>query len=461
MDRDRVFTPFEDCQRWCIQHAVPVLLFIGITALLLWQRSQGWRWDFLVYSMNGQFLFHGGGYMEWYRPPVTPVIMGLLSYPFGQLAAEYCYIALSSLLFFIGSARFADRFDLRLGLLYPLLVTPAATFTAMAHGTEMLAMAFTLLFFADIGRSRSGIWMAGAFLTRYTSGLLVPLGVFGKDRRTLVQSYVLAALPVLAWFGYNWAATGHPLTSIGNSIGLNMVWRSFSQPVDWLGLAQFALIPVVVALHGLRHRDRIETSLRRLWAYVPVMLFGLLSAISYLRTPTKTARYIYPLVLPLAVIGAALGQQRQRLAVVLAVVSLLGSAAMIGARPLAPAAPFQEASERLGTDCMAASDVWPQMNYAGTPTVPAPTPAEMDALLEQGYDAAIFHGYPIEELNASFRIEETLHTTYLVTDGCVPARTIDETYLERLRDRLEYDPVRATPCGAIFHRRCPWSAGEF
>jgi len=38
---------------------------------------------------------------------------------------------------------------------------------------------------------------------------------------------------------------------------------------------------------------------------------------------------------------------------------------------------------------------------------------------------------------------------------------IDETYLERLRDRLEYDPVRATPCGAIFHRRCPWFAGEF
>lgn len=456
MDRDRLYRPIEDLQRWCIRHWLPVLLFLGITALLVGRQATGWAWDFSVYSMNGQYLFHDGIYIEWYRAPMASVAMGLLSFVFGQHGAELAYTALVSTLFFAAAARFAEAYDLRLDLLYPLLVTPFASLHGLSEGTEMLALAFTLLFIADIRRPRSGIWMAGAFLTRYTSVVLVPLGLFGKDRRSLVTSYGLAALPVLAWFGFNWAATGHPLTSIGNSVGLNMVFRYFSEPVPWIGLLQYAAIPMAVAIYGLISRDRIQTSLGRLWQYVPVLLFGLLSSISYLRTPVKTVRYAYFLVFPLAVVGAALSPQRRRIAAVLAAISLVGTAGLFAVNPLPDESRYRPAHAVAG-DCMAVSDAWPYTSYAGTQSIPAGNVTQVERSLRQGYQAIFTFDFPVEDLDVP---NTTVHrrgtTTIVTTDDCLPERVVNTTYFERMGERLGFRPHRATPCGALFGVRCPW-----
>ncbi|EHK01770.1 hypothetical protein HRED_07102 [Candidatus Haloredivivus sp. G17] len=66
---------------------------------MVYQHSQGWAWDFSVYSLNGQYLFHEQVYMEWKRPPLLPVILGFFQYIFSMKASEYVFIVLNSVFF--------------------------------------------------------------------------------------------------------------------------------------------------------------------------------------------------------------------------------------------------------------------------------------------------------------------------------------------------------------------------
>jgi len=64
------------------EEITPLVLvaFVFSTGLMIFQHSRGWAWDFTVYSMIGEYIFHDGIYMEWLRPPVASTIMGLFQF---------------------------------------------------------------------------------------------------------------------------------------------------------------------------------------------------------------------------------------------------------------------------------------------------------------------------------------------------------------------------------------------
>ncbi|MFB6295191.1 MAG: hypothetical protein ABEI97_05500, partial [Candidatus Nanohaloarchaea archaeon] len=194
------------------------------TAVLLYQHALGWHWDFLVYSMNAEYLFHNGAFMEWARPPIVPLLIGVLRFALPGGAAEYGFILASSAVFLYAVHRFAASVDVDRLVLYTLLVTPGMVAAATRAGTELLSLAFLLLFLADRDRGRGGVWLGLAALTRYTNALLLPL-VLVQPRRARLRSAGWAVLPAVPWLAYTWAVTGDALTSPVSFAALNVVLR--------------------------------------------------------------------------------------------------------------------------------------------------------------------------------------------------------------------------------------------
>ncbi|MFB6115634.1 MAG: hypothetical protein ABEK04_05130, partial [Candidatus Nanohalobium sp.] len=184
-----------------------------ITGLLLYQHSMGWNWDFLVYLMNGEYIFHSGNFMEWLRPPVVPFIMGLLQFVFSRTVSGYVFIALTSAAFLYAVHRFTKAYKLDKLVFYVLMLTPAAISFSTREGTEMLGMVFLLLFLADLDEAKSGIWLGLTVLTRYTYGFLLPLVLLQKNPKKITKTFILTGLVGLPLIVYSFFTTGDPFTS--------------------------------------------------------------------------------------------------------------------------------------------------------------------------------------------------------------------------------------------------------
>jgi hypothetical protein len=436
----------------------------AVTALLIYQHSFGWNWDFTVYSMIGDYLFHDGIYMEWYRAPVAPAIMGLLQFVMARALAEYAFILITSLLFLHASFRFCDSYDIDIAIFHPLLLSPFIILHATMTGTEMLSLAFLILFFADLQRSRSGFWLGMAAMTRYTHLILAPFLLLQRDVKTYLRSGLLAAIPVTAWLGYNLLAMGDPFTSIANAYALNVAFRSFSQPPDPVHLFQMTGFALPVILFYLVQRRGAADLLRDRSAWLFLGVAGI-TLYSYLTTPVKPARYLYNLALPAAFIATQAWERLdlpQVLVPLLMLLTIIGGSYTVTTMTDALEDPerYRDAASRVA-DCQAVSDVWPLLAYTGIPTEPISSTERTREQIEEGYRIVLFKGTGGDFLQSHGSIPGfpvLLNTTSIVILGdesvCKPRETMDKTYFQLRAERLGKPGHR--PCSFLLGRFCPY-----
>ncbi len=454
----------ERSRSWVTEHRMTAAVFAAVTVLLIAQRFMGWNWDFMVYMMNGEYLLGSGSYIEWYRGPVAGLILGLFRLIVPRSVASVLFVAGVSALFLHAARTVADRYDLDVDRFYILLVSPFVIMQGTFHGTEMLGLAFAMLFIGELDRPRAGLWLSLAFLTRYTFVFAVPLVLFQWDLWKTMTTYAIAAVPVLSWFGFNWYVLGDPLTSVANSIALNVRLRRIVQAPDlvhfiFLGGLSLAFIAYYIWEDGL---PSIEAILERRWFVL--LVFASLISLSYLRTPVKPLRYLYPFAFPVAVAGARAWDRLDLPGILLAavaVVHLLGGAYLVAGTPAAHPDPYMDAAEYV-EGCQASSNIWPHISYAGKPAEPVPDINGVRQQIEEGYRVVLFLNSPSppfmknESLLASLpTVKET--GSYIVAgheDRCLEPDPVNETYFTFRERRLAAEGIEQD------YRPCPFLLGD-
>src|SRR3989338_9343912 len=86
-------------------------LYLFSTIFFLWQHTTGISWDFTSYVLNAKYIFSNGLYFEWYRAPLMPFMLGILSV-FGWKLAEYLFIVLVSSLYLFSCIKFSKKFGI-------------------------------------------------------------------------------------------------------------------------------------------------------------------------------------------------------------------------------------------------------------------------------------------------------------------------------------------------------------
>lgn len=406
------------------------LYFLAFTSLMIYQHSQGWAWDFIVYSLNGQYLFHEGVYMEWKRPPLLPVILGVLQYVMSMRLAEYIFIVACSAGFLHASFRLGEKYSVEPLYIYVLTMSPMAIFYSTFQGTELLSLVFLALMLADLQKKRSGLWLGLAFLTRYTGAFFAVLLLFQRDPKKTLYSLSVAAAVVFPWLVFNHIVLGHPLASLADTYALDVAERGLETPFEIQDLFLMTGLSIPLALNYLKEREI------RLVDLVMSAMFALV-LLRQVTAKMSVRRYLFEISLPaafLAAKGLNLFKNSRKLIHLIGVLHVLGGLYMVTVfgGPVEPGL-FQAASEEAG-DCVTVSNQWPFMSYAGTPTGPLETHFKSEEeYIEEGFRVVEFD-------NGSYSVEG---------DQCLE-RPFNSTYIERLDEAhgaqiCEYLPVQT--CG--------------
>ncbi len=414
-------------------------VYLLSTGLMVFQHQTGWSWDFLLYSMNGKYLFADGIFMEWLRPPLASFLLGIPQILVSRALAEIIFIITVSTLFLYAAYRVSEEYDLNFEYFYLLLMMPATIYYGTINGTEMLSLAFAMLFLTELDCERSGLWLGLAFLSRYTYGIFIPLVLIQRDIEKSVKTLLISAVPVSLWILFNYVATGHPMKSFANFLGLQLFERSIHDPLNPLNLIIIGLPVSLLLILFLKEdvREKIDV-------YSDETLFVAGFAVSnlflYLISNPKPLRYLYPMVLPVAFFATQAVQQKDVFSLndreieintviaVFSVFSILAASLMIVANPLAPPQNFREAAES-SEGCMAQSNVWPMISYAGTPTLPVTQDEEL--VIEKGYTIIDYHD---RMYNGSANLPVIENTSYYTTYGnktlCRKPETADKSWIE-------------------------------
>jgi hypothetical protein len=394
-----------------------LVYFLFATLLMIYQHSQGWAWDFSVYSLNGQYLFHEQVYMEWKRPPLLPTVLGLLQYLFSMRLSEYVFIVLNLVFFLFSSLKFSKVYDLNPLYLFVFVMSPYAIFYAALEGTELLFLSFLTLMLAEIQRPRAGLWFSLAFLTRYTGAVFLPLFLFQKNLKKWIYSGLIAFLVVSPWLLFNYIALGHPFASMTDSYALDVVERGLTtsfNPED-LFLMTGAAIPF--ALIYFKQKDFEAMDLM-------MLLTSVIIVSRQISTKIKVRRYLYDLSLSAAFFAAKglnLFEDPEKIFYPLMVVYLIGAGYLIYTNPAPDPGIYREASEDIGK-CKAVSNEWPMLSYAGTPT----GPLEKQFRSKEDY---ISEGYKVVEFSGN---------NYTIKGDQCLRESFNSTYISRL-DKHVYD----------------------
>ncbi|MDY6761876.1 MAG: hypothetical protein SVY41_02410 [Candidatus Nanohaloarchaea archaeon] len=423
-----------DVPYWAWTVAAAHVVFTGI---LLYQHGLGWNWDFLVYAMNAEYLFHGGFFMEWLRPPVAPVIIGMLQFVAPGRVAEYGFILLSSAVFLYAVHRFAAAAELDRVTFYTLLLTPGGIAVATQAGTELLSLSLLLLFLADREQPRGGLWLGLAVLTRYTNLLLLPLLLVQPGWRTRARSAVVAAVPAAPWLAYTAVRTGDPLSSPVSFLALNVVLRKESAAADAAGVA-LLLLPTALFLAALVRRpvrQRLYEGFadsRLAWA---MLYIAAVTVAVFLASGVQRARFLYPLLLPLAYTGTRIVEVvgGRRLVPLLLAANLIAGGAVVASTGYSSPAVYRDAAAAVD-DCMVESNVWVPLAYAGVhATHPVDAETTRDRL-RAGWRVVDITGSVADNVTMLQGVEKIVdaggYTVYGNPDRCTPPRPVDGTRID-------------------------------
>ncbi len=245
-------------------------------------------------------------YFDVQRPPVVPLILGVLSIIFDNLHLTILFYDLILISIFIVSIKkLSKKFTLDLNILFlSLLSSPLFLKYSLLIGTEILAFSFLLLsiYYLEEKPFMSGFFLSLATLTRYNFVIFTPLLLFNKNVRKIVFSLFSFSLPWISWLFFNWYYFSHPLYSFISSYALNVYFRSYINSsvniFDFLDIKYFGILPIAYIFSGVYLYKRFKKSRQILGFLVITLVF----IYTYISIPIKIERYLLPLVFPLAIL---------------------------------------------------------------------------------------------------------------------------------------------------------------
>ncbi len=355
---------------------VYIALFIASTSFFIYQHMINQQlWDFYAYLMNGKFWFHHGYYFELLRPPLAPLIIGLLG---ANLFAEYAYVVIISALFALSTYLLAKELKINEVIFYALLLNTSTLLFGLAEGTELLSMALIEVSILMILKDdfKSGIFLGLASLTRYTNLISTVIMFFHKDWKKIGLGLLIFLLTLTPWLLYNKLAFGNYFASMADSYALNVFSRKdISQPPKLFDFIVIGNILWVTFLMGLR-----EFKFNRKDGIMLTLMF--LTIISYLLTPLKTARYLFLVILPLAYFSSKIKISNNQAIVIFIVMLLVAFISQPRASKLNST--IYEIKELNLSHCELESNVWVLLNYYGFPTEPPVHGYEAQKEVEKG-----------------------------------------------------------------------------
>ncbi len=480
-----------------------LMLFLFSTAYFLYQKSMGNSWDFNAFVLNAEYLFGDGLYFETLRPPLMPVIIGLISLLTTTLVAEYIYIILVAVLFFISSVYLAKALGFNEVIYYGLSLNIFVLTWGLVNGTELLSYSLMQLMILFLVKERitGGFFLGLASLARYSNLIFFPFLLLQKNIKKIVLSLFLFGLTLIPWLTYNFIKTGNFLTSIADQYANNILFRqSFlnnsydNYLIDFLSVTNFLLIPALIGIGGflfLIYNYLIfnkNKSVRNIWDFIIknkvslVMLIILIyTTYSYLGIPLKHARYLFLNLLPLTyfaykgleIVSNFFKTKKYSfkkimtylflIILLLNVTSLvyLESSNTIYYESILGYEYMRDKVEELGiSDCELMSNVWVPLNYLGLSSQPFPRDFQINSKLDEGYNLLIVHSVGDPEYSSDKDFLESFpilyqapHYIILGTDNCKERYVYDITYTEEIKNiylERENIELNINPCFLMF-----------
>ncbi len=175
------------------------------------------NWDMLVRILDADYLFHHGYYFEPERELLESVVIGILSFPLGDLAV-YGFIVAGALLLFFALREFSKAFSIDHLVAAALFLNPFFLFYGVMNGSEIYLLSFVLLTLAEIkkGSSLAGFYLALAFVSKYdTLYFVIPFVFFlpgvkiGRGLGRLLLSIAVFLVTLTPFFVYNLLTYGN------------------------------------------------------------------------------------------------------------------------------------------------------------------------------------------------------------------------------------------------------------
>ncbi len=359
------------------ENKFPLILFLFSTIFFILQHILYLSWDYSVYELNAKYLFSNGNYFEILRPPLTPVLIGILSlfnfYSFGK----YAYLVFVSFLYFIACVKIADKIKINKNMFYVLCLNPYVLQKGLSVGTELLTLSLLMFFVLSYFNNKNGgIFLGLATITRYPLALFSVLILFYKKFKKIALNAFLFSIPILIWLAYNYFATGDPFTSIADSYALNFLSRkNILQPFNiWhiLFVANVMILFLAVYAYRLANPKFRRNEFKDL-NNVLMILIAVLTIYTYASTPFKDVRYLFNLTLPLVYFSCkAVKKPNKYFIFILGAAFLIFSYCdLIITYPDASIAKsafekdIREINKLNIKNCSIRSDVWPLMAYYG------------------------------------------------------------------------------------------------
>jgi len=365
-----------------------LLIFVTTTIFFIYQHTIHIDWDYQVYVLMAKYFVTGRGYFEVLRPPLISLMLSLFS-PLGWKIAEYAYILLVSVLFFICIKKFSKKYKVDTLTIYTLFFTSFTLFYSFLVGGELLSMSFLILALTYLIDKPflSGSFMALAGLTRYPALIFLPLGILTKSLRKIAFFYLGVFITFVPWLIFNYINWGNPLASIMESFLLNVGNRK-NQPITprhfliaWNIL--FFLFPLGVFFKKLSYKDFV------------IMVFLILALISFYKISYKYVRYLYWSVFPVAYFSSKFVENHIKGKYYILILLIIANIfiAIYFTKPTT----FYWHNRALKTvgNCSISSNEWVTFNYLGRNAIIYPHPKQkLYKRIEEGYRIVLFKKNP-------------------------------------------------------------------
>jgi len=444
---------FKDIEKYLLYS-----LFLSSLIFFIWQHAIGLSWDFMSYTLNAKYLFSKSWYFEWYRAPLAPFLIGIFNFLTWK-AAEYTFIILVTSIHFFSCKKFAEKYKMNQLFFYSLSLSPAVFLGGLYAGTELLSLSLLILCFIYL--DYIGLFLALAFLTRYTNIIFLPLALFLKKWKKILKNAIIFIIPISLWLLYNYFTTGNPLTSITNSYALNVKFRSYYIiPFSFYHL--FIIGNYLWVFFFIGFYKKVKNLKKIDWM---ILAFMILVIFSYARVPYKEPRYLFNLLFPLAYFGyySIKNFKYKKIIIIITFIITIISLFAVASYYQAEKPYIYESSIEKLDNCSIAANSWVHLNYLGRKAIPPPSKERVDKFIKEGYRLVFFYNNREPDYIFDEEFMSTLPTIYkgdrfiVIGDKniCKEIESVryDTTYLERLRDKIEFlrnETISINPKDIIF-----------
>ncbi len=460
-----------DFSNFLDENKIIIILFLASTAFFLYQHAASFSWDFSVFVMNAKYWFAGGTYFEPFRTPIMPLLLTVFAI-FGWAASEYIYIVIISAFFAYSSVKLADSMKINKNLFYILLLNPYLLRLGLANGTEMLSIAFLMLFIANIvSKKDSGHWLGLACLSRYNIVFFLPLIVLHKNIRKIIKNCIFFAIPFIPWFAYNYYKFGNIFMSIADSYANNIALRDYiHQSFNFLHLkmALNFLIPLVIGgiiyaiyliIIDLRKNKTLKGAVKtvfdsRVGEIIMLVLF-FATIYQYAGIPIKDVRYLFNLVLPAAYfsvlainyVASKTSLKRIKLAFAIGAI-LLTLAAIPSITEYEKKNVYFDAIDKIESfgigDCGLMSNAWVFLSYLGKTSVSTPWDRLVQHYIDRGHNLVFFYRTPEPEYSRNSTFMHLFpviyeNDKYIIIGNrtkCAPVQPVESTFLGAVNETV-------------------------